>query len=54
MENNEGNFRSLFAKTANEEKITDTRKGVKARIYSAFTISDNPAPIGEQQRRFYK
>jgi hypothetical protein len=51
---NEGNFRSLFAKTANEEKITDSRKGAHARVFSSFVLSDNPAPAGEPKRRTFK
>jgi len=53
-EKNDGNFRSLMAKTANEEKITNCRKGVHSRVYSSFTLSDAVQTPTQTQRREHK
>jgi len=53
-EKNDGNFRSLIAKTANEEKITDSRKGKNARVYSSFTFDETPISKADSCKRGYK
>jgi len=53
-EKNDGNFRSLLMKTANEEKITNCRKGVHSRVYSSFTFSDVVQNPTQSYRREHK